>query len=207
MWPTTTTPWTSPTKVGPDPAVRRGDRRPEHDARNARTDARCTGNHATTITVADHITSAYGKGHTVQHTLHQPRRVTASASVPQAARVIGAAVAVALAVWTVVQLLGVDPVVGRGGDLTSVTTVNVVVSTVLAGTAAWFVHALLRRTGRAQWWPFVGSTALAISVIGPSWLADGASGIALICMHVAVAAVLIAGFHRIPWETRSTRPV
>jgi hypothetical protein len=122
-------------------------------------------------------------------------------SVPlqQAAFVIAGAVAVALVVWGLVRLVGVDPVVGRGGDTTSVTLVDVVVATGVAGLAAWGVQAILRRSGRVRWWPFVGSTALSISVIGPSWLADGASGIALILMHIAVGAVLIAGFHRAPW--------
>jgi uncharacterized protein DUF6069 len=42
----------------------------------------------------------------------------------------------------------------------------------------------------------VGSTALAVSIIGPTYLADGAAGVALICMHVAVGVVLIWGFAR-----------
>jgi predicted lysophospholipase L1 biosynthesis ABC-type transport system permease subunit len=116
----------------------------------------------------------------------------------QAVAVIAVAVIVALAVWALVRLIGVAPVVGRSGDITAVTAGSVVVATVMAGVAAWATHALLRHVGRAtQWWPFVGSTALAVSIIGPSWLADGASGLALICMHVAVGIVLIAGFHRV----------
>jgi hypothetical protein len=31
-------------------------------------------------------------------------------------------------------------------------------------------------------------------MIGPSWFADGESAVALMCMHFAVGAVLIAGF-------------
>jgi hypothetical protein len=34
------------------------------------------------------------------------------------------------------------------------------------------------------------------SVIGPTWLADGLAAVVLIGMHVAVGAVLIAGFGR-----------
>ena len=48
----------------------------------------------------------------------------------------------------------------------------------------------------ARWWPFIGSTALAISMIGPSYLADGSSAVSLICMHVVVGVVLITGFMR-----------
>ena len=58
------------------------------------------------------------------------------------------------------------------------------------------VFALLLRWRRARWWPFVGSTALAISIIGPSYLADGTSAVSLICMHIIVGAVLITGFMR-----------
>jgi Family of unknown function (DUF6069) len=42
----------------------------------------------------------------------------------------------------------------------------------------------------------VGSTALAISIIGPTWLADGAASVVLIGMHLAVGLVLVAGFNR-----------
>jgi hypothetical protein len=111
------------------------------------------------------------------------------------ALVIAVAVVVALVVWALVRLLGVDLVASRGGETAPVTVVDVLVATIVAGMAAWAVNAMLRRGGRLRWWPFVGSTALAISVIGPSWLADGASAVALICMHVAVGAVLIAGLH------------
>jgi hypothetical protein len=39
-----------------------------------------------------------------------------------------------------------------------------------------------------------GSTALAISITGPSYLADGISAVSLICLHVVVGVVLILGF-------------
>ena len=73
---------------------------------------------------------------------------------------------------------------------------DVLVAALLAGLAAWGVHALLVRRGAARWWPFVGSTALAISIIGPTWMADGVAGVVLIGMHLAVGVVLIAGFSR-----------
>jgi len=40
----------------------------------------------------------------------------------------------------------------------------------------------------------VASTALAISITGPSYQADGIAAVALICLHIAVGVVLIAGF-------------
>jgi FtsH-binding integral membrane protein len=45
-------------------------------------------------------------------------------------------------------------------------------------------------------WPFIGSTALAISIIGPSYLADGISAACLICLHILVGVVLVTGFMR-----------
>jgi hypothetical protein len=82
-------------------------------------------------------------------------------------------------------------------DPSQVGPVDVVVAAVLAGLLAWGTHGLLARTPRtARWWPVVGSTAIAISLTGPTCLADGASAVALITMHVAVGAVLIWGFAR-----------
>jgi hypothetical protein len=113
----------------------------------------------------------------------------------RAAGVVAAAAVVALAIWAVVRLLGVDLTVRIGQDSSEVGAVDVLVTTVLAGLAAWGVHRVLARRARtARWWPFVGSTAIAVSMIGPSYLADGAAAVALISMHVAVGAVLVWGF-------------
>ena len=108
---------------------------------------------------------------------------------------MGVATVVALGAWAVVRLLGVELTVGKGPDTSQVGAVEVVVAAVLAGLLAWGVHGLLARSARtARWWPFVGTTAIAVSVIGPSYLADGAAAVALISMHLIVGAVLIAGF-------------
>jgi hypothetical protein len=118
-------------------------------------------------------------------------------SAPRSGGVIVVAVVVALAIWSAARLLGVELTVGKGADPSQVGPVDVLVATVLAGLLAWGGHSLLARTPRtARWWPFVGSTAIAISLTGPSYLADGASAVALIAMHVAVGAVLIWGFAR-----------
>jgi hypothetical protein len=111
--------------------------------------------------------------------------------------VIAAGAGVALAIWALVSALGVELTVGKGADASQVGVVEVVAAALLAGLGAWAVQRQLARRGAGRWWPFVGSTALAISVIGPSWLADGAAGVALIGMHLAVGAVLIAGFSRL----------
>ena len=107
------------------------------------------------------------------------------------------ATVVALGTWAVVRLLGVELTVGKGPDPSQVGAVEVVAATVLAGLAAWAVHRVLARSARtARWWPFVGSTAIAVSIIGPSYLADGAAAVALISMHLIVGAILIAGLAR-----------
>jgi Family of unknown function (DUF6069) len=111
--------------------------------------------------------------------------------------VIGAGIVVALAAWALVTALGVDLTVGKGTDASHVGVVAVLAAALLAGLAAWGVQRLLARRGVARWWPFVGTTALSVSVIGPTWLADGAAGVVLIAMHFAVGAVLIAGFSRL----------
>ena len=109
-------------------------------------------------------------------------------SAPRSGGVILAAVVVALAIWSAARLLGVE------------------LTTVLAGLLAWGTHSLLARTPRtARWWPAVGSTAIAISLTGPTYLADGASAVALITMHVAVGAVLIWGFARSASQPSWTR--
>lgn len=116
-------------------------------------------------------------------------------STSKSATVVAGAVIVALVVWALARLIGVEPTVGKGADASPVGAVDVVVAALVAGLGAWGLYTLLaRRLGTARWWPFAGSTALAVSITGPSYLSDGASAVALICTHVAVGIVLIAGF-------------
>jgi hypothetical protein len=73
------------------------------------------------------------------------------------------ALVVALAIWALARMLGVELTVGKGPDASSVGAADVLVTVVLAGLAAWGAHTLLARRGAAGWWPFVGSTALAMA--------------------------------------------
>jgi hypothetical protein len=123
-------------------------------------------------------------------------RATVRGTARRSAGVVAAAAVVALGIWALARLLGVELTVGQGLDARLVGAVDVLVTVVLAGLAAWVVQKLLARRGAAGWWPFVGSTALAISIIGPTWLADGTASVVLIGMHLAVGFVLIAGFNR-----------
>jgi uncharacterized protein DUF6069 len=109
---------------------------------------------------------------------------------------VAAALGVALAIWALARLWGVALTVGKGHDASSVGAADVLVTVLLVGVAAWVVQRLLARRGAAGWWPVVGSTALAVSIIGPTWLADGMASVVLIAMHLAVGFVLIAGFNQ-----------
>jgi Zn-dependent alcohol dehydrogenase len=111
--------------------------------------------------------------------------------------IIGVAAASALVIWAAARLLGIELTVGKGPDASQVGVVDVLLTTVVAGLLAWGTHRLLARSVRTlRWWPFVGSTAIAVSMLGPSYLADGAAAAALIAMHLAVGAVLVYGFAR-----------
>jgi hypothetical protein len=123
-------------------------------------------------------------------------RATVRGSARGRAGIVAAALIVALAIWALARVLGVELTVGKGQDARLVGAADVLFAVVLAGLAAWGVQTLLARRGAAGWWPFVGSTALAISIIGPTWLADGAASVVLIGMHLAVGLVLIAGFNQ-----------
>ena len=128
-----------------------------------------------------------------------------TSSVRRSVGVIVVALVVALAVWSVFRLLGVEPTLGRGPAPHPVGGLDVAVVTLVAGLGAWVVSARLTRRRLSGAWPFVGSTALAISIIGPNWLADGASAVSLICQEVAVAVVLVVGFAREPANSSQER--
>jgi hypothetical protein len=138
----------------------------------------------------------------------QTRRNTMRTTTRSSLAVVAAGVATALVVWAVIRLLSVDLTVEAGSGTTQVDAVDVLLASLVAGLAAWGVFALLAHWRRARWWPFVGSTALAISMLGPSYLADGISAVSLICLHILVGAVLIGGFSRLvprPWRAAEYR--
>jgi hypothetical protein len=124
------------------------------------------------------------------------KQATVHGSRGRSAGIVAAASLVALAVWGLARALGVELTVGKGDQASLVGAADVLVAVLVAGLATWLAQRLLARRGAAGWWPFVGSTALAISIIGPTWLADGAASVVLIGMHLAVGVVLIAGFNR-----------
>jgi hypothetical protein len=112
----------------------------------------------------------------------------------RSAAVVAAAVATGLVLWGLMRLIGIDLDLKESAASDEVSVVNVLVATLVAGMAAWAVFAFLVRRRRVRLWPVIGSTALAISMIGPSYLADGESSMALMVMHLIVGIVLIGGF-------------
>ncbi|MFZ4153186.1 DUF6069 family protein [Streptomyces pseudogriseolus] len=108
------------------------------------------------------------------------------------------AVAAALVIWAVA-----DPVLGHrlrmtdGSDTMTVGAAAVTVASLLASLAAWALLAALERfapgRARAVW------TGVAVAVLAVSFLPlagdgmDGGTRVTLALMHLAVAAVLIAG--------------
>lgn len=101
--------------------------------------------------------------------------------------------AAALAAWSLMKALGADLVLKNG---TAVDAGDVVLAAVVGAGAGWLVaHWIEGHTRRPRsLWAFVASTALAISGIGPSWLADGVTALLLFGLHFATAVVVIACF-------------
>ena len=123
-------------------------------------------------------------------------RTTATRTTRSSLAVVAAGMATALVAWAVIRLLGIDLTVEAGSGTTQVGAVDVLLASLVAGLVAWGVFALLAHWRRPRWWPSVGSIGLALSILGPSYLADGISAASLICLHVLVAVVLITGFAR-----------
>src|SRR4051812_39616769 len=90
----------------------------------------------------------------------------------RAATVLAAPLA-ALAAWALFRAGGVTFHVSTGNG--RVRASDVVVAATVAALVAWVVaRALESRLQRPRlWWIRVGSTCFAVSIAGPSWLADG----------------------------------
>jgi hypothetical protein len=109
------------------------------------------------------------------------------------ATVLSAPVA-ALAAWGLFRAAGVSFHVSTGNG--RVGAADVVVGATIAALLGWAVVLVLaRRAPRPRlWWARIGSTCFAVSIIGPSWLADGGSSVALMALHLVTAVVIVVGF-------------
>ncbi|GAA1284629.1 hypothetical protein Psi02_33300 [Planotetraspora silvatica] len=128
-----------------------------------------------------------------------PTSTTPAAGRPTRVRrlvvVAGASVA-ALAVWAVADpLAGIDLTVRLSGTEQHVGAGAVVAASLVAGFAAWASVALMERlTRRARRiWTVIAVVVLALSLSGPLGAVTTAGTVALACMHLVVAAVLIPG--------------
>ena len=103
----------------------------------------------------------------------------------------------ALIGWLLVRLIGVDLVVSGPGSKTLVHASDVFGAALVSALVGWVVLRLIERYSSRprRVWGAVASMGLALSVVlGPSWLADGSSAVALIGLHIVTAAVVIGGF-------------
>ena len=98
----------------------------------------------------------------------------------------------ALVAWGIIRLIGVDLVLKSGR---TVGPGQVFTAALVGALAGWVVARWIEGHSRRPRpvWAFVGTTALATSTIGPSWLADGATGVALVALHFVTAIVVITG--------------
>ncbi|MEU8272436.1 DUF6069 family protein [Sphaerisporangium sp. NPDC049002] len=116
----------------------------------------------------------------------------------RALTVAGGTVA-ALAVWAVAgPVAGAGLTVQVGGAVQPVGPGAVAVASLVAGLAAWALLAslerIVRRPGRL--WTIIAVVVLVLSLLGPLGAVGAGSMVALACMHLVVAAVLIPGLGR-----------
>jgi hypothetical protein len=117
--------------------------------------------------------------------------ITATAALTVSAAIIGA-----LALWTIT-----DPIAGIGLSVRQgpVGAGAVIVTSLLAGLAAWALLAVMRRTMTKprRAWTITAVVVLAISLLGPLGSAsNAASAVILTGMHLLVGAILIVGLRR-----------
>jgi hypothetical protein len=102
-----------------------------------------------------------------------------------------------LAGWVLADpIAGIDLTVDSGGQLRWIGPGAVAGSTLLAAAAAWALLALLERLTSRSHGTFtaIAVATLLLSLTGPLTAAtDAASAVALTCLHLALATVLVPG--------------
>lgn len=104
--------------------------------------------------------------------------------------------AAALLAWAVIRLAGIHLTVSGPGARSTVHPGDVVFAALVCALAGLFVVRLLERHSSRprRHWAMIASMAFAVSMIGPSRLADGESAAALIALHVVTAVAVMLGF-------------
>lgn len=128
----------------------------------------------------------------LDHSAGGPRR--SRSRLRARAGAVAGAVAAALAIWGLAALLGVDLAVRRGGgDTQAIGPVAVAASSLVAGLAGWgFLAVLERLMHRARRvWAVVAVAVLVVSLVPVTGAVTASAAVALVAMHLAVAAVLI----------------
>jgi hypothetical protein len=102
--------------------------------------------------------------------------------------------AAALALRGLIRSTGIDLDVSTGNG--TIGPADVLTAALIGALAGWLVVRRLESHSRhpRRRWAFTGSTALSMSMLGPAWLADGSSALALMTLHLVTGAVVITGF-------------
>lgn len=112
----------------------------------------------------------------------------------------------ALVAWALFRGGGVAFHVSTGNGRVGVG--DVLFGATVAALLGWVVARWLERHVQRPrvWFVRVASTCFAASIIGPSWLADGGSAVALMTLHLVTAVVIVVGFAAtIPWRGRPSK--
>jgi hypothetical protein len=112
---------------------------------------------------------------------------------------IGLAALAGLTTWFLLtQTAGVNLIVHSGGSETRVGAGAVILVAVVVGLAGWGLLALLERVaGRARpIWTVIAAAVLALSLLGPLGGVSSGAVLGLLCLHLVVGLVLVAGLPR-----------
>ena len=113
--------------------------------------------------------------------------------------IVAGAAGAALVVWAVVNLIGgTDIAVQSGGSVRHIGATSVAVTGVLGGLAGWGLLDLFERTMKRphRAWTVIAAVIFVLSLAGPLGATSTRAKVGLMCMHLAVAAVLIPGLPR-----------
>jgi hypothetical protein len=106
-------------------------------------------------------------------------------------------VVVALVGWLVARLVAGPLSADMGSSVIEVTLLGAGVASAVVGFLGWGVLTMLERTRRPRsTWIVLASVVLLLSFGGPLSAVGTGAVVALLCLHVAVGAVLIVGLAR-----------
>jgi hypothetical protein len=113
--------------------------------------------------------------------------------------IVAGATGAALVVWALVNPIGgIDVAVHSGGSVRHIGATAVAVTGMLAGLAGWGLLAVFERTMKRphRAWTVIATVVFVLSLAGPLGAIGTGATLGLMCMHLAVAAVLIPSLAR-----------